>query len=242
VARSINKLTPPAVRAEKRPGRHSDGGGLYLVVDPSGAKRWLFLFRRGGKLKEMGLGGVNSVSLATARDRAEGARKVIAEGKNPIEERRKNTAVVPTFGQAADELILSLGSQWTNKKHQEQWVTSLERHAAVLRPRLIDSITTEDVIAALKPIWTTIPETASRTRGRIERVLDAAKAKGQRSGENPARWKGHLALLMPARQRLTRGHHPAMPWGDVPAFMQSLRARPSTTALALEFLILTAAS
>jgi integrase len=242
MSREVNKLSWAGVKAETRVGRHSDGGGLYLVVDPSGAKRWVFLFRWGGKLKEMGLGGIDSVKLAPARLAAEDARRLVAAGKNPIDERKREKAKAGrTFGDVADDLLASLEGQWTNAKHRTQWYASLTHVAAPLRPLPVDQITTEDVLGVLKPIWPTIPETASRTRGRIERVLDAAKAKGFRTGENPARWKGHLAMLLPARQRLTKGHHPSMPWADVPAFMAELRERPSSTAYALEFLILTAA-
>jgi hypothetical protein len=211
MSREVNKLSWLGVKAEKRVGRHSDGGGLYLVVDPSGAKRWVFIFRWRDKLKEMGLGGIDTVKLAPARAAAEDARRVVAAGKNPIEERRRERAKAGgTFGDVADDLLASLEGQWTNAKHRAQWNVTLTHLAAPLRPLPVDQITTEDVLGVLKPIWSTTPETASRARGRIERVLDAAKAKGLRTGENPARWKGHLAMLLPVRQHLTRGHHPSM--------------------------------
>jgi integrase len=130
---------------------------------------------------------------------------------------------------------------WRNSKHAAQWAMTLREYAAPLRRLPVDKITTDDVLSVLKPHWNEKPETASRLRGRIERVLDAAKAQGLRSGENPARWRGHLDQLLPKRQRLTRGHHAAMSYADVPAFMSDLQGRPATAALALEFTILTAA-
>lgn len=244
MAREVNKLGARTVATVTKPGRHSDGGGLYLVVDPSGAKRWLFLFRWGGKLKEMGLGGLGSVSLAEAREKAEAARKVVKSGRNPIDVRRKavaDKAGAVTFGTFADDLTAELAKGFRNAKHAAQWSMTLQTYAAALRPKALDEIDTADVLAVLQPIWTTKAETASRVRGRIERVLDAAKAKGLRSGENPARWRGNLDHLLSKRKRLQRGHHPAMPFVDVPAFVADLRQRKAVTALALEFDILTAA-
>jgi integrase len=141
----------------------------------------------------------------------------------------------------ADALIADLSSQWRNEKHIAGWKMTLTTHAAPIRDKRVDAITTEDVLAVLKPLAATVPETASRLRGRIERVLDAAKAKGFRVGENPARWRGHLDHLMAKRQKLSRGHHAALPFTAVPAFAAQLREREAMAALALEFLILTAA-
>lgn len=251
LARQLNKLNARKVSTLTKPGRHSDGGGLYLVVDPSGAKRWAFLFRWRGKLKEMGLGGTNSVALADARTAAAAARKFIADGINPIEARRRKVGTV-TFGEAADDLISSLSHEWRNAKHKAQWEMTLSRvrdengkltddgYCVAIRDKDVDEIDTEDVLSVLKPIWTTKPETASRLRGRIERVLDAAKARGQRKGENPAAWRGHLKNLLPKRQKLSRGHHAAMPFEDVPAFVAELRRREAIAARALEFTLLTA--
>jgi integrase len=239
MARKTNKLTAAGVRAIKAPGLHSDGGGLYLVVDKGGAKRWAFIFRWEGKRKELGLGGVVAVPLATARDRAKEAREVVAAGRNPIEA-RKALRAVPTFGDMADEVIAALSGQWRNAKHVAQWKMTLAVHAAPIRTIRVDKITTEDVLTVLKPMADR-PETASRLRGRIEKVLDAAKAKGLRTGENPARWRGHLDNLLPKRQKLTRGHHAAMPFAEVPAFAARLQERDAMAALALEFSILTAA-
>jgi integrase len=241
VARSINRLTANSVKAITKPGLHADGGGLYLRVEESGAKRWAFLYRLNGRRKEMGLGSVLSLSLASARRAAQEAREQVQAGDDPVEIRRGRRASESpkTFGQCADELIKALSPGWKNHVHREQWVTTLSQEAAALRDKPVASITTADVLEVLKPIWQTKSETASRLRGRIERVLDAAKVQGQRDGENPARWRGHLAHLLPKRSYLTRGHHAAMPIDDMPAFMAKLRAREGLSVRALEFTILT---
>ncbi len=240
MARQLNRLSSRAVATLARPGRHADGGGLYLSVGPGEARRWVFLFRWRGRLREMGLGGLSSVPLARARVRAAEARQLVADGVNPLDLKRAQEAV-PTFGEMADAVVTALGPQWRNEKHKAQWSATLTTDAAALRPIRVDRIETADVLATLKPIWAEKPETASRLRGRIERVLDAARAKGHREGENPARWRGHLDHLLPKRQKLTRGHHAALPFAAVPAFVADLRGRNATAALALEFLILTAA-
>ncbi|UHC19447.1 tyrosine-type recombinase/integrase [Methylobacterium currus] len=244
MAREIDKLSARAVATQTKPGRHSDGGGLYLIVDPSGAKRWLFIYRRDGKQKEMGLGGLLSVSLAETRRRRNDARKLLAAGLDPIAEKRRAERAdgeVVTFGACADELIAELSKGSRNERHAVQWGTTLKTYAAQLRPKPIDAIGTDDVLSVLQPIWTTKSETASRVRGRIERVLDAARARGLRTGENPARWRGHLDQLLSKRRKLTRGHHAALPFAEVPAFIADLRKRRASSALALEFTILTAA-
>jgi integrase len=187
----------------------------------------------------MGLGGLSSVPLAKARVRAADARLLVADGVSPLEAKRASEAV-PTFGEMADAVVTALGPQWRNEKHRAQWAATLTTDANALRPIRVDRVETADVLATLKLIWSEKPETASRLRGRIERVLDAAKAKGFREGENPARWRGHLDQLLPKRQKLTRGHHAALPFADVPAFITDLRERDAVAALALEFLVLTA--
>lgn len=242
MARPTNRLTHRFVTTTKQPGLHADGGGLYLEVDKSGVgKRWTFLFQWRGARKQMGLGGLAVTSLAGAREIAEEARRQVAKGVNPIEAKKAAQVEGVTFGDVADDLLKALAPEWKNAKHLYQWKQSLTVEAAALRPLAVDAVSTEDVLDVLKPIWSVKPETASRTRGRIERVLDAAKAKGLRKGENPARWKGHLSLLLPKRQRLTQGHHPAMPYEAAADFMARLRARPALAARALEFTILTAA-
>lgn len=241
MAREINRLSARKVATLSTPGRHADGGGLYLVVAKSGAKRWVFLYRREDRLHEMGLGGLVSVPLAKAREFAAGARSCLRDGKDPIAARKEEVERVPTFGEMADDFIKAMKPQFRNAKHVAQWEMTLTTYAAPLRKKSVNEITTTDVLEVLKPVWLTKSETAGRLRGRIERVLDAAKAKGYRSGENPALWRGHLANLLPKRRKLTRGHHSAMPYPEVPTFMASLREREAMAARALEFTILTAA-
>lgn len=238
--RSLHKLSDVSIKAEKKPGRHSDGGGLYLNVSSTGSKSWLFMWTpRGGKRREMGLGSYPTVSLAKARAKAANCRRMVDEGVDPIAERA--TAAVPTFGSCADQFIETIKSEWRNEKHAYQWRQTLTDRCAPIRDKLVSELTTEDMLKVLKPIWTERNETASRLRGRIERVLNYAKVKGWRSGENPAAWRDNLRNLLPKRPRLARGHHPAMPYADVPAFMARLREREGMAARALEFTILTAA-
>lgn len=240
MARTIQRLSARSVSTLSKPGRHADGNGLYLVVDKNGSKRWAFMSWARGRQVEAGLGGLSSVSLAMARERAQECRRLVAAGRSPTEARIGSKSQ-PTFGEMADLVIASLEDGWRNDKHKAQWRMTMSAYAAPLRSKLVADVSTEDVLKVLQPIWITKAETASRVRGRIEKVLDAAKAKGFRSGENPARWRGHLDHLLPKRQKLQRGHHPAMPWGDVPAFLTKLRTSPSVGAHALEFLVLTAA-
>lgn len=240
MAHKIKRLTTVGVRALTKPGMYADGAGLYLQINPTGAKSWAFLFQWRGSRKQMGLGSLKVCNLAEARAAADVARRAVANGVNPIEDRGDLPVVSRTFGTVADQLLDALRPEWKNAKHVYQWEQSLKVDAAPLRALDVDAVSTEDVLAVLKPIWAVKPETASRTRGRIERVLDAAKAKGWRTGENPARWKGHLALLLPKRQKLYKGHHPAMPFDEVSDFIGQLRARPAPAARALELLILTA--
>jgi len=248
MAKATKRLSARAVTSITDPGRHSDGDGLYLQVTPTGAKSWLFMFKRDGKRSEVGLGSVRDVSLADARQKAADARKIIDAGRNPLQERRaaeaarKAQAEKPTFGEVADNLIEGIAAGFRNAKHLDQWRMTLgPTYCSSIRSKSVDAITTEDLLAVLEPIWTKKAETASRLRGRIERVLDAAKAKGLRFGENPALWRGHLDSLLPKRQKLQRGHHAAMPYSEVSAFITSLRDSDGVTARALEFLILTAA-
>jgi integrase len=234
-----SKLTARKVETAK-PGKYSDGGNLYLIVSETGARKWVLRFTWRGRAKEMGLGSAASVPLADAREKAASARRKIAQGLNPIDERKRDGGI-PTFGQMADDVREALSTGFRNEKHKAQWKSTLETYAAPLRAKPVDTIATDDVLAVLNPIWTTKAETASRVRGRIEKVLDAAKAKGFREGENPARWRGHLDHLLPKPSKLARGHHAAMPYEDVPSFIGNLRERDATAALALEFCILVAA-
>ena len=241
MAKAANKLTARSVATLSEPGRHSDGGGLYLQVSPSGAKSWLFMFKRDGKRRELGLGSVRDVPLAEARQKAAEMRRRLLDGEDPRQTRDRDAGpAVPTFGVFADDWCASTEGGFRNEKHKAQIRMTLgDAYCSSIRGKAVDAITTDDVLAVLQPIWLEKSETASRLRGRIEKVLDAAKAKGLRQGENPARWRGHLALLLPKRNKLQRGHHAAMPYKDLPTFLARLRTHDSPSALALEFAILT---
>jgi integrase len=241
MARHLGKLNPKTVTGSLAPGRYGDGGNLYLIVDTAGAKRWAFIFRFEGRQREMGLGSCSSVSLARAREKAAAARELLAEGRSPLAEREEQRAI-PTFGQVAEDVLAALSPGFSNQKHRDQWAMTLRVYAKPLWAMSVATITTADVQALLQPIWLKVPETADRTRQRIERVLDAAEARGYRPGgmRNPASWRGNLEHLLPARKKLTRGHHPAMPVEDVPALMQVLRGRDVMSSLILQFIILTA--
>ena len=240
MARALHKLTDVAVKGTKAAGRLSDGGGLYLSVSSTGSKSWVFLWTpAGAKRKEMGLGPYPAVSLASARRKAEANREAIAAGRDPLDERRRDRE--PTFLECVDLFLGAMEGQWRNSKHRAQWRMTLTVYCSAISEKPISRIGTADVLAILSPIWNGKNETASRLRGRIERVLDFAKVRGWRTGENPALWRGNLKNVLPARQKLQRGHHAAMPYREVPEFMQRLRASGALAANALEFLILTAA-
>ena len=239
MARAVHKLTDAECKAVTKPGLLSDGGGLYLNVKPTGGKSWVYIWKANGKRSEMGIGAYPAVTLAKARKLAAQAREDIADGKNPIAEKHKDEE--PSFKDCTDQFLASMEGQWRNEKHRAQWRMTLEEYAKPLHKKKPSEIETQDVLKVLNPLWKKVPETASRLRGRIERVLDYAKAKGWRTGENVAAWRGHLKNILPARQKLTRGHHAAMDYHDVPAFLVQLRKRESMSALALEFLIYTAA-
>lgn len=240
MARTLQKLADTKAKSDSlKPGRHSDGGGLYLNVSPSGSKSWLFMWVRNGKRREMGFGAYPGVTLASARKKAADYRAAVAEGRDPIADKAKEAE--PTFGECADKFLVSMEASWRNDKHRAQWRMTLTEYCGLIRSKRVSEICTDDLLQILSPIWQTKPETASRLRGRVERVLDFAKAKGWRTGENPALWRGHLKNVLPPRQRLSRGHHAAMPYADVPAFVLRLRNAEAMAARALEFLILTAA-
>jgi integrase len=231
-----NGLTALRVKRLRKPGRHADGGNLFLAVNENGAKSWVFMWKRHGKRHARGLGSAADVSLVEAREAAAEARKAVREGRDP----RAARAGVVTFGAVADELFETLSPSWRNAKHAYQWRRALENHCAGLRDMPVAEIGTEDVLRVLKPLWTATPVTASRTRDRIERVLDAARARGYRSGENPARWKGNLKDLLPMRRHLV-AHLKAMPYAELPRFLVKLRAFEGVGGSALELAILTAA-
>jgi integrase len=257
MARTIGKLTALAVNQAKRRGYYGDGGGLFLQVSPGGAKSWVFRFKERGRLREMGLGPIHTVSLAEARQKALECRKVRLDGRDPIEARRAecvqvrlDAAKAMTFAACAERYIAAHKVAWKNDKHAAQWPATLGTYVYPVFGSLpVQAVDVGLVMKALEPIWQGKPETASRLRGRIEAVLDWAKVRGYRNGENPARWRGHLDHLLPApskaksaKRRVTgKGeHYAAMPFDLVPEFVAKLRAREAVAARALEFTILTA--
>jgi len=239
MGRQIDKLTARKAETVKTPGRHSDGGGLYLNVTESGAKSWLFMFKKAGRRREIGLGSARDVPLARARALASEARQHVVGGRDPLAMRIKPASM--TFGEAATALVDSMSSSWRNAKHRAQWTMTLTVYAAPLTPLPTVEIPPMTCSACCSPCGSRSQKRLSRLRGRIERTLDFAKARGMRSGENPARWRGHLDALLPKRPKLTRGHHKAMPFTDVPAFMDAIRKREGSAPAALEFVILNAA-
>ena len=247
MARALNRLTVRQVAALKDTGRHADGGGLYLRITPAGGRSWVFMTATSGKRAEIGLGAEGSVSLATARRIASAMREAVATGTDPrlviAVEAPAPQAEQMTFGAFAESYIASVEAGWKNLVHRQQWRNSLRDHAVNLSARPIRDIGTDDVLAALQPIWMLKPETASRVRGRIEKILAAAKARGLRpvDAANPAQWRGHLDVLLPKQDKLAKGHHSALSWRDAPEFMVELRKREAPVARALEFTILTVA-
>ena len=222
MGRQVRKLSARKVSTMTEPGRHSDGGGLYLNVTETGSRSWLFMYKIAGRRREMGLGSARDVPLGDARNLAADARRHLSGGRDPLTMRAKPASM--TFGEAAAALIESMSPSWRNAKHRAQWTMTLTRYCAPIASLPVSEIGTDDVLRIIKPLWLSKPETASRLRGRIERALDFAKARGMRSGENPARWRGHLDALLPKRAKLTRGHHKAMPFEDVPGFAMTLRS------------------
>lgn len=253
--RKLNHALTPLTVKNAKAGRHADGGGLNLLVKDSGARSWVYRFMLDGKSRDLGLGsaaGPDKISLAKARDLATALRLRVKAGVDPLAERHREAAEAAaeaqaakiagvTFRHVAEAYIAANESSWRNDKHRQQWRNTLASYVyPVIGELPVADIATGHVLQILEPIWQEKPETASRIRGRIETLLDAAKARGYRDGENPARWRGHIAQILPARSKLTRGHHKALPYTELPAFMSQLRAREAMAALALEFVILTA--
>ena len=236
------KLTAAEVARLKSPGRFACGEGLYLQVTSAGRASWLFRYQRLNKAHEMGLGPYPVVTLAAAREAVLEARRTIHAGLDPLAERRRRPAAELTFAAAAEEYIAAHAAGWRNPKSSAQWRASLTTYAM---PRLggmaVAAVGVEDVLAVLKPIWASKPETARRVRGRIEAILDAAKARGLREGENPARWLGGLDHLLPAMGKVREvRHHEALPAAELPAVMARLATMSGTAALAVRFVALTA--
>jgi integrase len=248
--RLIGKLTSLSVRQARRRGLYGDGGGLFLQVSESGAKSWVFRFKKADRLRVMGLGPAHTITLAEARDRARECRKLRLDGIDPIEARRAeraqaklDAAKAVTFAECADAYITAHKAGWRNPKHAAQWPATLATYVNPTFGELpVQAIDTALVTRVMEPIWTKKPETASRVRGRIESILDWATARGYRQGENPARWRGHLENLFPRRSKVRRvEHHAALPYSELSAFMLALRQQEGVAARALEFTILTAA-
>jgi integrase len=248
--RLVDQLTEAKIRALTTPGLHADGRGLYLQIRPGGARSWIYRFTLNGRTRDMGLGPSANVSLVNARAKANTARLLRDAGTDPIENAivTKTAAPIiatsgPTFEQAAEAFMADKLKRLRSKVHQHQWRQTLEDYAyPILGPLPVADIETSDVLAVLKPIWDTKCETAARLRARIERILARAAVEGHRSKSNPATWRGHLQEALPKRSEVQPVvHHPAMEFGDVPAFMAELGGRKEIGAAALRFLILTAA-
>jgi integrase len=246
----IHRLSAVKVANLKQRGMYADGGGLYLQVSQNGTRSWIFRFKQSGRSRDMGLGSLTAVSLATAREIAADCRRKRSAGLDPIETRKADrreaqltAARSMTFDQCRDAFIEAHRAGWQNAKHRGQWTASLGSYVTpVFGPLPIQSVDVGLVMKALEPIWSTKPETAARVRGRIERILDWSKVRGFRQGENPARWRGHLDVLLPARSKVRQvEHHAALPYSEIGTFMAALRTREGVAARALEFAILTAA-
>jgi integrase len=238
------KLNNTAVkRLSKKPGRHGDGGGLYLRVLEGGAAFWSYRYRSNGQEREMSIGRYPELSISVARAKHMEMRKRVLVDKQDPARQKQQGASVPTFGEAAEAYLAAHERSWRNDKHRWQWRQTLTDYCAPIRAMPVDAVDTAAVLRVLKPLWTSVPETAARLRGRIESVLDSARALGHidENRANPARWRGHLDKLLPKRQRLTRGHHAAMPYAAVSAFMSKLKETPGSAAKALQFVIFTAA-
>lgn len=249
MARQQQRLSALHVTKLTKPGLYGDGGGLTLQITTTGAKSWLFRYMVAGKAFGMGLGPTHTVSLAEARQKALNARKLLIDGIDPLEAKKQNQiasalskAKMMTFDQCAKAYILAHKAGWKNAKHCKQWTNTLNTYASPVFGHLpVAEIDTSLVVKCLAPIWESKSETASRLRGRIESVLSWATTSGYRTGENPARWKGHLENLLAAISKSSRTkNHPSLPWQRIGAFISALRVREGVSARAVEFAILTA--
>lgn len=249
MARQQHKLSALHVTKLSKPGLYGDGGGLTLQITTTGSKSWLFRYMVAGKPFGMGLGPTHTVSLVEARQKALEARKMLIDGVNPLAAKKQNqiaaalaSAKMMTFDQCAKAYILAHKASWKNAKHVDQWTNTLNTYASPIVGHIsVAEIDTSLVVKCLSPIWESKTETASRLRGRIESVLGWATTSGYRTGENPARWKGHLDNLLATISKSSRTkHHPSLPWQRIGAFMDALRKREGVAARAVEFAILTA--
>ena len=232
------------------PGLHPDGGGLYLQVAPGGSRSWLYRYSLHGKEHRVGLGSAKAVTLKLARRLAAEKRELRATGVDPLAHKREQRnahlvaeAKATTFRECAENYIAAHEAGWRNPKHRQQWRSTLEQYCfPVIGALPVQTINTAMVLKILQPIWAAKTETASRLRGRIESILDYAKSREFRDGDNPARWRGHLDNLLARPAKIApHVHHAALPYTEIGGFMSDLRDRDSTSAHCLEFLILTAA-
>ena len=250
MGRQVSRLTAVKVNALKKKGLYPDGGGLYLQVSGNGAKSWIFRYKASGRARDMGLGPLSAISLAAARDLAAVYRRQRLAGLDPIEVRKDqraqqklDAAKATTFDQASEAYIAAHSAGWRNSKHRSQWSNTLQTYASpVIGGLSVQRVDTDLVLKVLEPIWQSKTETASRVRGRIEAILDWAKARGMRTGENPARWRGHLQNLLPKRSKVQQvRHHPALPYAEIPDFLALVTQREDIASSALVFSVLTAA-
>ncbi|SRR6476469_5774438 len=250
MARTIGRLTALKVEKAKRPGMYADGGGLYLRVTEDGTKNWVYRFMLSGRPRWMGMGPLHTIGLADARNRAAACRRQRHDGIDPIEARRAGrqqarlaSAKAITFKECASKYIAANRAGWRNAKHAAQWEATLATYAEPIIGALpVQAIDMTLVLKVIEPIWTTKPETAGRLRGRIESILDWARVRGYCEGENPARWRGHLDKVLPARSKVRKvEHHAALPYAALSGFLIGLREQEGIAASALEFTILTAA-
>ena len=249
MARKLGRLSALDVRRAKMRGLYNDGGGLYLSIDRAGNQSWIFRYGAQGA-RHKGLGPLHTIGLAEARDRARACRKLLLDGIDPIADGRARKAAARleqaraiTFAEAAETYIAKHHAAWKNPKNRQQWENSLATYAFPVIGKLpVVAIDSGLVLRVLEPIWHAKPETASRVRMRIERILSWATVHGYRGGENPARWRGHLDQLLPAQGKIAPvEHHPALPYAEVPAFIIAIRECTGPAAEALECLLLTAA-
>jgi integrase len=249
LAQNLSKLSALAVAKASKPGYYGDGGGLVLQVSPSGSKTWLFRFNLAGRRREMGPGGLNAVSLAEARNRARECRSQLQLGQAPrhardserIDTRLKASRVL-TFSQCAAAYIKAHRASWKNVKHGDHWTNTLATYAGpIIGDMPVAAVDTDLVVKVLMPIWEAKTETATRLRGRIESVLDWATVSKFRTGDNPARWRGHLENLLANPNKIAPvKNHPALPGQEIGAFVRDLEQREGIAALAVRFAILTA--
>ena len=238
-----NALTVKTITSS-RAAKLRDGGGLWLVTKGSG-RYWIFQYSYGGKRREMGLGPLHTVGLAEARQKAEEARALLRSGIDPIGARQAGEPAAKslTFGEYADNFVDDAvkAGRWRGAKTEARWRNLLENHAAPLRGKALADIGVQEVLSVLRPLWGQRQETSEKLREAIERVLDAARVEGHRTGENPALWRGNLEHVLHKPDGLTRRqHHAAMPHAHTGAFMKKLAGVDGVAARALEFTILTA--